>query len=195
MKTHWLYECSFKNNFKSLWLKRSLCSCEAVLCPQCLIFCLNFWGSILKFICITIQEPLDFKLCVLREVRGNHNFLWHKKSKTFWAQPLLRNNEIGDKRGGAYSLTRILHLWNSNLYRDFSLILWLKLRHYEMATKFEEISHLFWHLLSNVKTSGRFFSNFWAFSDNLSVISRNHGLAIVGTTDMHKNWLSTLLFL
>ena len=65
------------------------------------------------------------------------------KSKTFRAQPLLRNNEIGDKRGGAYSLTRILHLRNSSLYQDFIPILWLKLRRYEKATRSEKIFHLF----------------------------------------------------
>ena len=41
----------------------------------------------------------------------------------------------------------------------------LKLRQYEKATKFEKISHLF--LLSSVKTSGRFFQNFVAFSEKL----------------------------
>ena len=33
------------------------------------------------------------------------------------------------------------------------------------------------------KQVGDFFSNFGAFSDNLSVIPRNNGLAIVDTTD------------
>ena len=44
----------------------------------------------------------------------------------------------------------------------------LKLRHCEKATKFEKISHLFWHPLSNVKTSGRSFQIFVAFSENLN---------------------------
>jgi hypothetical protein len=62
-------------------------------------------------------------------------------------------------------------LWVSQL--DNIFILWtrlteLKLRHCEKAKKFEKISHLFWPLLSNVKTSGRFFQIFVAFLDNLN---------------------------
>ena len=38
----------------------------------------------------------------------------------------------------------------------------VKLQFFEKATKFEKISHLFWHLH---KTSGRLFSNFVAFSE------------------------------
>ena len=44
----------------------------------------------------------------------------------------------------------------------------VKFGHCEKATKFEKISHLFWHLLSSVKTSGNFFHIFVAFSENLN---------------------------
>ena len=58
--------------------------------------------------------------------------------------------------------------WICLLPQNFSFI-WstggplIKLRHCEKATKFEKISHLFWHSLSNVKTSGRFSQIFVAF--------------------------------
>ena len=44
---------------------------------------------------------------------------------------------------------------------------WLvKIRYYEKVTKFEKISHLF--LLISVKTSGKFFQIFVAFSEKLN---------------------------
>ena len=43
----------------------------------------------------------------------------------------------------------------------------LRLRHYGKATNFEKISHLFWQLLSNVKTSGILF---WPFQKTWSFI-------------------------
>ena len=50
-----------------------------------------------------------------------------------------------------------------------------KIRHYEEATKFEKLSHLFWqnscfYSASSVKTSGRFFQTFVAFSEKLDFI-------------------------
>ena len=44
----------------------------------------------------------------------------------------------------------------------------VKLRYCEKVTIFEKISHFFWSLLSNVKTRGRFFQVFMAFSENLN---------------------------
>ena len=44
----------------------------------------------------------------------------------------------------------------------------VKLRYCEKVTIFEKISHFFWSLLINVKTSGRFFQVFMAFSENLN---------------------------
>ena len=47
----------------------------------------------------------------------------------------------------------------------------VKFRHYEKATKFKKISHLF--LLSSVKTSGRFFQIFVGFSEKLNFNSNS----------------------
>ena len=57
---------------------------------------------------------------------------------------------------------------NKNDVKHYNM---LKFRQYEKATKFEKISHLFWQkhlfLLSSVKTSGRFFRIFVAFSEKV----------------------------
>ena len=37
-----------------------------------------------------------------------------------------------------------------------------------MAPKFQKISYLFWNLLNNIKTSGRFLQIWVAFSENLN---------------------------
>ena len=59
----------------------------------------------------------------------------------------------------------IVHLKKSFLYTMGSNL--LKSRCCEKGKKFEKISHLFWHLLSIVKISGRFLQIFVAFSENL----------------------------
>ena len=65
-------------------------------------------------------------------------------------------------------------------------IVLLKLRHYEQATKFEKslppllTKQLF--LLSSVKTSGRFFQNFVAFSEKLDFNTKIH-------ISMALNWV------
>ena len=43
-----------------------------------------------------------------------------------------------------------------------------KFRYCEKATKFEKTFHIFWRLLSNAKTSGRYLHIFVAFSENLN---------------------------
>ena len=54
-----------------------------------------------------------------------------------------------------FKCTTTFKIWNA-LQPNYAF---LKLRNSKKATKFEKTSHLFWHLLSSGKTSGRFFSN------------------------------------
>ena len=77
--------------------------------------------------------------------------------KTFCSCQMLRNRLTTD--------TKVLYPKNNKKYGNalahkisfhFSVDT-LKLRFSEKATKFEKISHLFWHLHSNVKTSGWFY--------------------------------------
>ena len=56
---------------------------------------------------------------------------------------------------------------------DEFVVTWSKSHDCEKATKLKKIFHLFLRLISNVKTSGRFFQIFQAFSENLNFTNLN----------------------
>ena len=78
----------------------------------------------------------------------------------------------------------------------------VKLRHYEKAKKFEKISHLFWHscltkqlfLLSSIKTSGKFFQIFVAFSEKLNFMQKITDPPVFFLLTTFINYIGMLLF-
>ena len=100
---------------------------------------------------------------------------WDLLHRSCWVTPQIHMWHTSPRmeylyvRGDAYINERMIEAFNLKEIKKSEGIFWnVKLRYCEKVTKLEKISHLFWQkklfLLSSVKTSGRFFQIFVAFS-------------------------------